>query len=1291
MTRPFAVSLPALTLLIACSALIPLAASESTAQQQGAQTLQQVADTAIKTALANHETPDQALQDARNAVSTADINAMYEGLKAQENAVQAAAVANGIGVPPSATPEQAAVIQYRISIADGRTPAQAQQDAAGAAGNADLDANSARDQAAGQAAANIYNATQSASATNIQFNPTEVLPHSSEPVDFSSLPPGETGVRSEYDGSLTTIDPAGNVFHWYIDPNKGLQVIALVIVGSGPKPIAPSAPDKNGSSGSAHAGGKPLGGTTGKTGAGGLSPTEITNGEKSAATKSASSPRYFEFKFHHSAPNLEATGGAAAAQEDFGKAFVNSVSLGNELRSNPTATLRDEFNSSTQMVFKAWDQEQECLNGSPNCQSGNSASPFTYTFVLQQQPGNPSATAGSPAGTPHSITYTCLPFSQGSLTGHWQCFNFLQDSTPSLMLNGINLNDFNVGHFECFGQGSDAQLNGLTCDSPGGSTARLNFSPSVKLSWDLGVTNRIRFSGFSSYNPPTDVTGATSTGANPVSTSTWLRTPLRLTRLKNGGLGFDVPPANSTGTLATGTSNRFRGFVFAAHYTWSHPSDVSPVPDFVSTGFAPVDYASLMSAPTDVPNALTATGPTGGQVQYGGFLFHSLPNQGVLVIPNISVPSNSETNFNFDFSSILPKSDVAPNSGSWLSVTGSVTDANNPGNTEAVQFCNDASGTSCYSSLQFTQNNQQQWIGLNFGPSSTPNSINGGTPGGSASVAGGTTGGSGTPGNVFNCFASVAVSPMLRSEGSSTDLGDIILNCSPRPGETNSPSGAIPSTGSITLKFNPNAPFAVPNLQGIRLFTGSSVSGSPAAGTGTQQPNVFQGEVSGNQVTFVGIPTLAPVTSGASRIYRITNIRANVNGTGGAALKPVQVQITGSPNFLIDPSSFTHLSPLSGIQFVDTLPAGVTAGTTVTTPSGVNPDVTLSATVTPPSGTTATPPPNGSVTFTNNVGTAGGASNPATGGGIFLPPSVLSLTSANSLLGVTNTAVDVAISIDNQRITIRVTKKKSARNNLLDRPDWSAHNDSRVRSDARMRLASFSLRSPLMDFSPGALMNSFTNSFAHGSSGAADLSKALYSIVANGKSSGFAAELQFFDPTGRIQDPELPEGTILEPVKLGAAKSVAELKPGANVIRKPLEAYCVDYLKPPPANGMLYRIVPADEQAKYGDLSSVLQAGRELDEENAYTSDSNPEIYKVFIQQYALWAVIQQWNQDQFAEVFRDKTKANAAAARVPWTQQMDQSLTKLVPGRWRDIMLVKERAAEIAKRRQAQDPKNHQ
>jgi len=39
--------------------------------------------------------------------------------------------------------------------------------------------------------------------------------------------------------------------------------------------------------------------------------------------------------------------------------------------------------------------------------------------------------------------------------------------------------------------------------------------------------------------------------------------------------------------------------------------------------------------------------------------------------------------------------------------------------------------------------------------------------------------------------------------------------------------------------------------------------------------------VSGASVTFQGVPVFPPVTSGVSRIYRITNVRVNANGAGG--------------------------------------------------------------------------------------------------------------------------------------------------------------------------------------------------------------------------------------------------------------------------------------------------------------------------------------------------------------------------------------------------------------------------
>jgi len=52
----------------------------------------------------------------------------------------------------------------------------------------------------------------------------------------------------------------------------------------------------------------------------------------------------------------------------------------------------------------------------------------------------------------------------------------------------------------------------------------------------------------------------------------------------------------------------------------------------------------------------------------------------------------------------------------------------------------------------------------------------------------------------------------------------------------------------------------------------------------TAGPTVFQGLVSGNQVTFQGIPVIPPVSSGVATVYRITNVRANVTGLGGGGL-----------------------------------------------------------------------------------------------------------------------------------------------------------------------------------------------------------------------------------------------------------------------------------------------------------------------------------------------------------------------------------------------------------------------
>jgi hypothetical protein len=74
---------------------------------------------------------------------------------------------------------------------------------------------------------------------------------------------------------------------------------------------------------------------------------------------------------------------------------------------------------------------------------------------------------------------------------------------------------------------------------------------------------------------------------------------------------------------------------------------------------------------------------------------------------------------------------------------------------------------------------------------------------------------------------------------------------------------------------------------------------------GTVGANVYQGLVSANQVTFQGIPILAPVSAGVQRIFRITNVRANVNALFSGGLSGVNsvlasISISGSTSLPVN-------------------------------------------------------------------------------------------------------------------------------------------------------------------------------------------------------------------------------------------------------------------------------------------------------------------------------------------------------------------------------------------------------
>ena len=194
----------------------------------------------------------------------------------------------------------------------------------------------------------------------------------------------------------------------------------------------------------------------------------------------------------------------------------------------------------------------------------------------------------------------------------------------------------------------------------------------------------------------------------------------------------------------------------------------------------------------------------------------------------------------------------------------------------------------------------------------------------------------------MTCATNVSVTPTLRAEGYTEQTGDVTLSCT---GGANIVVGAQIPQVNIQIFLNtavtsrlfstgPNVSEALllidepgsgltPVVPGFGPAAPQNVCGTPATGcieyvsdvggvavatdtvAGTAPGrNVFQGIVSGNSVTFFGIPVLPPVTSGTSRVFRITNIRANatsLSGGSAAGATPViaSISISGATSLLI--------------------------------------------------------------------------------------------------------------------------------------------------------------------------------------------------------------------------------------------------------------------------------------------------------------------------------------------------------------------------------------------------------
>jgi hypothetical protein len=189
-------------------------------------------------------------------------------------------------------------------------------------------------------------------------------------------------------------------------------------------------------------------------------------------------------------------------------------------------------------------------------------------------------------------------------------------------------------------------------------------------------------------------------------------------------------------------------------------------------------------------------------------------------------------------------------------------------------------------------------------------------------------------GTAITCVAGTAVPPQLRTEGYTELVGDITLVCTggTAPGLGNiipQANVVVQLPGTVTSRLIGSASEALlmidepgaSKLTGFGPAQAQTLCTTPligcqawenavadttqpsaplvdvavaAKGGTTLAPNVYSGVTSGSQITFFGVPILAPVTTNVSRVIRITNVRVNANGItgGGSGFQSVLAQIS---------------------------------------------------------------------------------------------------------------------------------------------------------------------------------------------------------------------------------------------------------------------------------------------------------------------------------------------------------------------------------------------------------------
>jgi hypothetical protein len=189
------------------------------------------------------------------------------------------------------------------------------------------------------------------------------------------------------------------------------------------------------------------------------------------------------------------------------------------------------------------------------------------------------------------------------------------------------------------------------------------------------------------------------------------------------------------------------------------------------------------------------------------------------------------------------------------------------------------------------------------------------------------------------------------------------------------------------------------------------------------------------------------------------------------------------------------------------------------------------------------------------------------------------------------------------------------------------------------------------------------------------------SLVATGASSGDVLQLQATNASGSAVRIAVSPGLVMVPLRRGGGEALAAKAKGG-VSTASVRGFCLDFAKPPPAPGTLYRVADSGLAERFRALSRIPEAGTRLARTGGLHPDSEPGAYVDSIRQWALWTRLAGWGARDFTEAFVGRTRKNVEEMKRPWTPQMETAIRAAAPGRWRDIGQVLDAADARAGRR---------